>query len=174
MDPKLQLILDTPIYSKRSLGTNTQVRFFDAAGVNADDNIDVANQIDMNSDFKCFYIESNLLPTAGTAFDATLMTLAASLIKNTWLNFLKNTTDKAWQTSLSSLIKVPVLLAAAGASAYNPLGTVNGGTKLNVPLTIFGGQNINVTQNRTNATDYSTLTTELVLWGIIDRSKTVK
>lgn len=174
MDPKLQLVLDTPIYSKRSLGTSTQIRFFDRAGVDADDNIDVANQIDMNSDFKCFYIEANIMPTSGAPFNDTLLTLAASLIKNTWLNFLKNTTDKAWQTSLSSLIKMPMLVAAAGAAAYDPKHVVSGGTKLNVPLTIFGGQNINVTQQRTNATDYSTLTTELVLWGIIDRSKTVK
>jgi hypothetical protein len=174
MDPKLQLVLDTPIFSKRALTTAKPLRFFDNPGLSANDNIDSANQIDMNSDFALHRIECNVMKTDGSALVTADVALLAKLQKETWINFLKNTTDKAWSSSISSLMAAPMAVAAAGAMAYDPFHIVRGGTTLNVPLIIQGGQNINVTLNWETASDFTTLTMELVLWGIIDRGKTVR
>lgn len=173
MNPELQLRLDTPFYSKRSLGMSPRVRFFDAPGVNANDNIDIANQLDKNSDMSIRYMQFKLLQTAGGLLTAANMALFQAMLGAVWLTFNKNTSEKAWQTSLSSLFQ-PATIFADAASAYNGGNAVDCIVKLNEPLLIKGGENIALYAERNNATDYSSLTLEWILWGIIDRRKTVE
>lgn len=166
----VQDVLDYEIYSKIDLNTAQSFRFFNENDQNANGNIDQPSVIDANADYMAHYLDVNFLATDGDPLEDTDIALIASILKETWINFQINTAAKVWIASLSSIVRFPMAVAAAGASAYNPVGIVNGSYKFNVPLLIPGGQNINVTLNRQTATNYSGITMELVLLGIVNRS----
>lgn len=174
MDPmKLQLVLDTPFYSKRSLTTAPRTRFFDAPGVNANDNIDIANQIDKNSMMTIDFMQFRLSTAAKTAITAANLATIGAMQQEAWVTMNKNTSDKVWQSSLSSVFQFPSIMADA-ASAYNLGNTINGIVKLNTPILIEGGENINFFIERQTVTDYSSIIIEWILWGTVDRRKTVE
>lgn len=166
----VQDVLDYEIYSKVPLTAAQSFRFFNENDQNADGNIDQPSVIDANADYMAHYLDVNLMTTAGTPLVDTDLDIISKILKETWINFQINTAAKVWIASLSSIVKFPMATAAAGASAYDPRNIVNGTYKFNVPLLIPGGQNINVTLNRQTATNYSGITMELVLLGIVNRS----
>jgi len=174
MNPQqVQLVLDTPFYSRRSLGTAAKTRFFNLPGVNAEDNIDIANQLDKNSEMTINFMQFKFSTTAKTPIAIANLNMIALIQQECWITANKNTSDKVWQTSLGSIFQFPSIFADA-ASAYNLGNVVNGIVKLNVPLILEGGENINFNIERETTTDYSAIKIEWILWGSIDRRKTVE
>lgn len=165
----VQDVLDTPIYSKVALSAAQNWRFFNGNDQDAEGNIDQPSVIDANSTYLVHYLDANFMKTDGSPIEDSDLALISAIVRNTWINFQLNSVSKAWIASMSSIVKAPLAVAAAGASAYNPVGIVNGSYRFNVPLIIPGGVNINVTLNRKNATDYTGMTLELALLGIVDR-----
>lgn len=170
---KLQLVLDTPFYSKRSLTSAPRTRFFDSPGVNANDNIDIANQIDKNSMMTIDFMQFRLSASDKAVIANADLNLIAAMQQETWITMNKNTSDKVWQSSLSSVLQYPSIFVDA-TSAYNMGNIVNGIVKLNTPILIEGGENINFFMERQTTTDYSAIVIEWILWGTIDRRKTVE
>lgn len=166
----VQDVLDYEIYSKVPLTAAQSFRFFNENDQNANGNIDQPSVIDANADYMVHYLDVNFVATDGAPFDNADLAIISSILKETWINFQINTAAKVWIASLSSIVRFPMAVAAAGASAYTPVGIVNGTYKFNVPLLIPGGQNINVTLNRQTATNYTGITMELVMLGIVNRS----
>jgi len=174
MNPNnVQLVLDTPFYSRRSLTTKAKTRFFDQPGVSATDNIDIANQLDKNSEMTINYMQFRFSTTAKTPIAIANLNMIALIQQECWLTANKNTSEKVWQTSMGSLFQFPSIFADA-ASAYNLGNIVNAIVKLNVPLILEGGENINFNVERETTTDYSAIQLEWILWGSIDRRKTVE
>jgi len=174
MDPsKLNLVLDTPFYSKRSLKVAPKTRFFDLAGVNANDNIDIGNQLDKNSNMTLNYMQFRLSALDKAVLAVADLNLIAAMQQETWITMNLNTSDKVWQSSLSSILQYPSIMADA-ASAYNLGNIVNGIVQLNTPIIIEGGTNVNFFMERETVTDYSAIIIEWILWGTIDRRKTVE
>lgn len=167
----IQQVLDTPIYSKVDLDASGSVRFFNVAGPSAAAAIDSPNQIDKDAKFTVHQIGLNLLRTAaGGILDAQLVVIAA-VIRNTFLLFQKNGQEKVWQQSTSALLSQPNTTAAAAVAGYDISPSLRGMYKLNQPIVIPGGQTINFTMQWATPLDLTGITAELVLYGILDRTK---
>lgn len=163
--------LEWTLYSKAALGTTGSVRFFDAAGPSASANIDQSNTIDKSAQFEMWYLGINMFPTDGSAWVTANVTLLALAIAKSYVMFRKNGNELVYSTSLSSLLAMPQTAPAAAAPAYDISKSVQGKVKMNVPIIIPGGQALNVTIETTAGTTLTNLSAELVLYGILDRTK---
>ena len=72
---------------------------------------------------------------------------------------------------MSALLAQPNGTAVAPVSAYDITQSLRGMYKLNQPILIPGGQTINFTINWATPLDLTGITAELVLYGILDRTK---
>jgi len=163
--------LEWALYSKAALGTTGSVRFFNSAGPSADNNIDSPSQIDKSAMFTMHYLGINMLTTDGSAWVTANVTLLALAIKTSYIMFRKNGNELVYSISLSSLLALPQTAPAAAAPAYDISKSVMGKVKMNVPIDIPGGQSLNVTIDTTAGTTLTNLSAELVLYGILDRTK---
>lgn len=166
-----QLKLEWTLYSKVALGTTGSVRAFSVAGPSELANIDAGNQIDKSALFTCHYLGINMFPTAGNPWVTADVTLLALAIATSYIMFRKNGNELVYSTSLSSLLALPQTAPAAAAPAYDISKSTMGKVKLNVPIEIPGGQSLNVTIDTKAATTLTGLSAELVLYGILDRTK---
>ena len=163
--------LEWTLYSKAALGTTGSVRFFNAAGPSESNNIDSPSQIDKSASFEMHYLGINMFPTDGSAWITANVTLLALAIATSYIMFRKNGNELVYSTSLSSLLALPQTAPAAAAPAYDISKSVMGKVKMNVPILIPGGQSLNVTIETKAATTLTNLSAELVLYGILDRTK---
>ncbi len=166
---------DQPIWSKVALTGATQISFFNVGGApTAANSIAQPNTVDQNADYIIKRIEVNLLTTAKTPFVTADLVLIGLLLSDCWLSLFTNQNQRAWYTSMSSLIKFPMAVAAAGASAYEPSMVVAGGTTLNEEIVIKGGQNMNFQLQNPSASALTGLTMEIVLWGYLIKEITAQ
>jgi len=168
----IQQVLDTPIYSKVDLDASGSVRFFNVAGPSAAAAIDSANQIDKDARFTVHQIGLNLLRTSAGAIREAQLEIMANVIRFAFLLFQKNGQEKVWQQSVSALLSQPnTTTAAPTVSGYDISASTRGMYRLNQPIVVPGGQTINFTMNWATPLDLSGITAELVLYGILDRTK---
>lgn len=163
--------LEYTYYSKAALGTTGSVRFFNAAGPSASNNIDSPSQLDKSCLYRMHYLGISLFPTAGSAWVTADVTLIALAIATSYVMFRKNGNELIYSTSLSSLLSAPMTGPAAAAPAYDISKSVMGKVKMNEPVLIPGGQTLNITIETTPATTLTNLSAELVLYGILYRTK---
>ena len=163
--------LEWSLYSKAALGTTGSVRFFNTAGPSELNNIDSPSQIDKSAMFTMHYLGINMFPTAGNAWVTADVTLLALAIATSYVMFRKNGNELVYSISLSSLLALPQTAPAAAAPAYDISKSTMGKVKMNVPIEIPGGQSLNVTIDTKAATTLTNLSAELVLYGILDRTK---
>lgn len=168
---QVQQKLEWTLYSKAALGTTGSVRFFNTAGPSESNNIDSPSQIDKSALFTMHYLGINLFPTAGSAWVTADVTLIALAIATSYIMFRKNGNELIYSTSLSSLLATPMTGPAAAAPAFDISKSVMGKVKMNVPVEIPGGQSLNVTIDTKAGTTLTNLSAELVLYGILDRTK---
>lgn len=168
----LNLKLDLPMWSKENLTAAKPVLFFNQnGGPNSVTSISTAQKIDQNADFTIKRIETNILKTDKTAIVAADLDKIALLLNEWFLQLFVNQNDRVWYAAMSNLIQYPMLVAAAGASAYDPVHVVNGGTFLNEPVTIKGGEAFQMSLNSdVAASDLTGLRMEVVLWGMLDKT----
>jgi hypothetical protein len=171
--PQIQQILEQQYYSKVALAALSVYRFFVNAtgGQDQNNNIDLSNQIDANSLFQAERIELNLMRSDGAPVDSLALAQIGLIVRNMFFQIKLNNTTVVYTGSVSSLIKPPLAVAAAGASAYSPDKILNGGQRFNVPLMVRGGQNISVELLNPSASATALITAEFVLFGTIDRTK---
>ena len=163
--------LEWALYSKAALGTTGSVRFFNTAGPSELNNIDSPSQIDKSAMFTMHYLGVNLFSTAGNAFVTADVTLIALAIATSYVMFRKNGNELVYSISLSSILSTPMTGPAAAAPAFSIKDSVMGKVRMNVPIEIPGGQSLNVTIDTKAATTLTNLSAELVLYGILDRTK---
>lgn len=168
---KLQQVLEYTYYSKAALGTTGSVRFFNVAGPSELNNIDSPSQLDKSCLFKMHYLGINMLPTDGSAWVTANVTLLALAIATSYIMIRKNGNELIYSTSLSSLLALPQTGPAAAAPAYDIAKSVQGKVKMNMPVEIPGGQTLNITIDTKAATTLTNLSAELVLYGILYRTK---
>lgn len=168
---QVQQKLEWTIYSKAALGTTGSVRFFNTAGPSETNNIDSPSQIDKSALFTMHYLGVNMFPTDGSAWITASVTLLALAIAKSYIMFRKNGNELIYSTSLSSLLAMPQTAPAAAAPAYDISKSVMNKVKMNVPIEIPGGQSLNVTLETASGTTLTNLSAELVLYGILDRTK---
>lgn len=168
---RIQQTLEYTYYSKAALGTTGSARFFNAAGITELNNIDSPSQLDKGCLFKMHYLGINMFPTAGNSWVTADVTLLALAIATSYIQFKKNGGELIYSTSLSSLLAMPMTAPAAAAPAYDISKSVMGKVKMNRPIDIPGGQTLNVTIDTKAATTLTGLSAELVLFGILYRTK---
>lgn len=170
-----QLTLDLPQWSNKAGTTAGPIDFFsDGGGPNATTSLQTQYKIDNNSDFWVKRIEINYYVVAGTAFSDTTLTLLAKFLNECWFEFYTNQQDRTWFAHARTVTQTPMLVAAAGASAYDPVNVINGGANMNVPVKIAGGQAFSFLGQRRTTTDYSTLGVQIVFWGFLDKAKEIE
>ena len=167
----MQQRLDTPIYSKVDLNASGKVRFFNVAGPSPIASIDASNQIDKDASFITHLIQLNAFTTNKAPWTTADVALLANMIASTFVLFQKNGQEKVWQCSTTSILSFPMALPAANAAVFDLTPSVTGQKKLNEPIIIPGGQSLNVNLQWDGATDFTGLSLEMVLWGILDRTK---
>jgi len=162
---------DLPMWSKKTLTTVKPLDFFDTiGGPNEKTSLLTANMIDKNKDFDVKRIEVNVMTTAATPFALAEVNKLAILQAQYYLQIYTNEARRAYSVPMHAILKSPFLVAAAGASAYNPAWVVNGGAYINMPdgegLVLKGGEAFTCQLSSTVlAADLTGLDMSVVLWG---------
>lgn len=169
---------DLPMWSRVDLSAAKPIQLFSAGGgPNAITSLTTANKIDQNKDFDIRRIEFSIQRTDKTPLVTADLSLIGALLREYWCQLFTNETKRSWFAPMGGLVKYPMQVAAAGASAYDPVNVVSGGTFINVPegLVIKGGEAFLMQlTSEVPATDLTGLTLYTVLWGrlfALDRAK---
>lgn len=146
-DQGLQLsdIDDIPMWSAKDLSAATTQNFFDVGGgPNESTSLLTQNQIDTNKDYDVKIIEMYIMNTSKTAFVAADLDKIAGLQNDFFLEIFTNEARRSWSAPVGGILRYPMAVAAAGASAYNPMAVVAGAISINMPvgegLVLKGGQ----------------------------------
>lgn len=160
---------DLPMWSRVDLTAAKPIQLFNTGGgPNAITSLTTAGKIDNTKDFDIRRIEFSIQRTDKTPLVTADFSLIGAMLREYWVQLYTNESKRAWMCPLGCLIKYPMQVAAAGASAYNPVDVVNGGTYINVPegLVIKGGDAFIMNlASEVVATDLTGLTLYTTLWG---------
>ena len=163
---------DLPMWSVKALAAAKPVNFFDqTGGPNELTSLITANMIDRNKDFDVKRIEVNIWATDQAPLETADLAKLSLLMAGFYLQIYTNEARRAWACPMNALLKFPMQVAAAGASAYNPAFIVSGGANINMPagegLVLKGGEAFTCQlSSSVAATDLTGLTMSVVLWGI--------
>lgn len=162
---------DLPMWSRKTLAAAKPVNFFDeGGGPNEKTSLLTPNLIDQNKDYDVKIIEVNLMRTDKAPLEDTDLAIISKLQAGFYLQLYTNETKRSWAAPMHALLKAPMAVAAAGASAYNPAWIVNGRAVINMPdgegLVIKGGTGFQCLLNSTqSALDLTGLDMSVVFWG---------
>jgi len=172
---RIQQLLEQCFYSKVDLSAASIFDFFTVGGgPKISGNIDSSQEINGNSLFACHNMCLNVMRQDGSALQNTDVELIAQLQRKTFLEMKLNNTTTVYSISLSQLFQAPLAVAAAGASAYDPVHIVKASQNFNLPLLIQGAQTLSVEVHNPSVQNLTGLTLEVGLFGIIDRTKIVR
>lgn len=164
-------VQDIPMWSKKALTAVKPTNFFDEiGGPNEKTSLLTANMIDKNKDFDVKRIEVNVMATDNAPLELADVNKLAILQAGFFIQIYTNEANRAYAVPLHAMLKAPLLVAAAGASAYNPAWVVNGGAYINMPdgegLVLKGGEAFTCQLSSTDlALDLTGLSMSIVLWG---------
>lgn len=164
---------DLPMWSTKTLTTVKPLNFFDVGGgPNELTSLATPFLIDMTKDFDVRRIEVNFMASDKAPLEAADVALISKAVHDYYLTLKINESKFAWWAPLSALVKFPMAVAAAGASAYNPAWIVNGGANINPSadgrgtLIIKGGVAFQLQlSSSVNAQDLTGLDMNIALWG---------
>lgn len=170
----LQTKLDLPLWYKAKLDASKKVQFYKTPGLNNISSIDQALTIDKTAQYTCDQIQISIMRSfdgAGPfAWDPPTIELLAKMISQTWFSFLKNGREYVWSIAAASLLKVPAAITAGPpATVYDISPSVQAMYTLQEPIIIPGGQALNITQEWEEASDFTGLTSQFCMFGILDR-----
>lgn len=142
---------DIPMWSGKDLSAASTINFFDSTGVpgpNENTSLQSSGLIDQNKDYDVKRIEFYVMKASGGAMtDAELAQLSA-LIRERYVMIYTNESSRKWNAPMASILRYPLAVAAAGASAYNPVDILSGFMSINMPvglgLVIKGGTTFTV------------------------------
>lgn len=162
---------DIPMWSKKTLTTVKPLNFFDTAGgPNELTSLLTPNMIDKNKDFDVKRLEVNVMATDKAPLELADVAKLAILQAGFYLTIFTNEARRSYAVPMHALLKAPLQVAAAGASAYNPNWIVSGGAYINMPdgegLVFKGGEAFVCQLNSSEiALDLSGLDMSVVFWG---------
>lgn len=162
---------DIPMWSKKALTTTKPLNFFDEiGGPNEKTSLQTANMIDKNKDFDVKRIEVNVMATDNAPLELADVAKIAILQAAFYIQIFTNEARRAYAVPIHAMLKAPLQVAAAGASAYNPAWVVNGGAYINMPdgegLVLKGGEAFTCQLSSTDlALDLTGISMSIVLWG---------
>jgi len=162
---------DIPMWSKKDLALAKPIDFFNqTGGPNEITSLLTANVIDQSKDFDVKRIEVNVFATDNAPLETADIAKIALLQAGFYLQIYTNETKRSWAAPMHALLKAPMQVAAAGASAYNPAWVVNGGCYINMPdgegLILKGGTAFTCQLSSSQLSlDLTGLSMSVVLWG---------
>lgn len=132
---KLSDIDDIPMWSAKDLTALTTQSFFDeGAGPNERTSLLTPNKIDNNKDYDVKIIEMFIMKTDKTPMVDTDLAKIAGLNTDWYLEVDTNEVRRSWYCPIGAILRYPMAVAAAGASAYNPMAIVAGSITINMPV----------------------------------------
>lgn len=171
----VQSILKQKIYSRVDLTADSIFRFFNEQNTPSKfGNIDSPSKFDQNANVEVHRVNLFVIRTDGTAVDKTTLAKVAALIESTFWTFKQNTINEIISFATAAVLVAPMDVAAAGASAYNPLAILSGSFEFDIIWKIAGGQTINISMLNPEAVDLTGISVLMELEGVIDRSQSVE